>query len=214
MNPNKPSLLWRTYAFVMRRLKPILVLNHVTTRPLQPEPTFQALPGITIRFASREELAKACQRNDLPLSEAWLDESFKRGDLCTAAFEGERIVGFTWNSTSTAPHVDGMWVEFKPPYRYGYKSFTCEDYRGKRINNALLEYSDRYYIEHGWTHSIGFVETHNFSSIRSSTRNPGRKFVGKAGYIKVFGKVFSFRTLSVKKLGFRFVLNGPGEQQS
>ena len=134
-----------------------------------------------------------------------VDDSLDRGDICSAAYDDGRLIGYAWNAYQRGPHTDDIWIEFQKPHRYGYKSFVLPEYRGRRISNGMAPHSDADSIKLGYTRAISFVETHNYKSIRANCRHPGRTFEGVAGYLRLFGKVIPFRSPRVKRLGFRFV---------
>jgi GNAT superfamily N-acetyltransferase len=208
--PFPPTWAARPWGSIMRRIRPWLYLAHVTTRPLYEIPRLLPPEGIEVRYPTREELHDAADRGDMMLDKQRVDDSLARGDLCSVAFDGKKLIGYAWNAFRTAPHVDDIWIEFQAPYRYGYKSFVLPEYRGRRISNGTAPHSDADSIRQGFTHAISFVETHNYKSIRANCRHPGRRFEGIAGYFRLFGKVFPFRSPPVKRLGFRFI--PPGER--
>lgn len=203
--PFPPTWAERPWGAIMRRVRPWFYLAHVTTRPLFEVPRLVPPDDIEVRYPTREELHAAAENDEMLLDKARLDESLDRGDLCTAAFDGDRMVGYAWNAFRTAPHIDDIWIEFREPFRYGYKSFVLPEYRGRRISNGMAPHTDADSIKRGYTRAISFVDTHNYKSIRSSCRHPGRTFEGVAGYFRLFGKVIPFRSPAVKRLGFRFV---------
>jgi len=203
--PFPPSWAERPWGSLMRRIRPRLYFAHVTTRPLFEAPRLLPPEGIEVRYPTREELQAAAGRGDMMLDGPRLDDALARGDLCSAAFDGNRMIGYAWSAFRTAPHIDDIWIEFQPPYRYGYKSFVLPEYRGRRVSNGMATQSDADSIERGFTHAISFVETHNYKSIRATCRHPGRRFEGIAGYFRLFGKVIPFRSPAVKRLGFRFI---------
>lgn len=203
---NVAPVTWRkkSYRAVMRRARPWFFLAHVTVRPLQADPLIQPPPGIEIRDATQKELMSAAQEPDMLLNPGRINEALGRGDVCTAAFDGTKMVGYTWISFGRTSQGQEVGIDFSPPYRYGYKSFVRPEYRGRRINNALALSSDAYCIDRGFHQAIAYVETHNYASIQSSRRQIGRVFVGLAGYLTCLGRTFTFRTPAVRKLGFRF----------
>ena len=98
-----------------------------------------------------------------------------------------------WRSTSLAPHTDKISVQARKPYRYGYKALTLPEYRGRHLPEYLAPISSQHYVERGYPWSVGFVETYNFASRKSELRR-GSRPVGYAGYLTLFGRVFTFRT--------------------
>ena len=98
-----------------------------------------------------------------------------------------------------------MWVDFNVDAVYGYDSFTLPAYRGKHIMPSLWAFSDKYVSDKGKTLRIAYVDTDNYPSLRAGIR-AGYPVVGYAGFIYLFGKLFSFRTPGAKKHGFRFFM--------
>ncbi|HEX2482149.1 MAG TPA: hypothetical protein VHQ69_09735 [Methylomirabilota bacterium] len=72
-----------------------------------------------------------------------------RGDLCVAAFEGERLIAYVWRAFGSTPAEDGLWITVPKPARYGYKSFTRPEYRGRHIQQVLSFSTDRLCFERG-----------------------------------------------------------------
>lgn len=111
---------------------------------------------------------------------------------------------YTWRSFTTAPHVDGLWVAFERPVRYGYKAFTHPDYRGRHLQDLVSYHTDALSLDRGFRDALSIIEAHNFASIASDKRR-GNRIVGWAGYIKAFGPVFPFRSPGARRYTFRFV---------
>ena len=190
---------------VAMRFKRWLTLCRIHTRVLDQPAREPLLPkGFSVRVTSREELLRAAQDPVMGLNPANVDAALQRGDLCAATFDGDRMVAYVWRSFSTAPHADGLWVTFERPYRYGYKGFTHPDYRGQHLRDAPVFLTDRLCVERGFTHALAFVELGNLPSIAQDQRRDNR-VVGWAGYFKLFGRVYPFRTPGARRHTFRFV---------
>jgi hypothetical protein len=180
-----------------------LVLCRVMVRT--PDPAKQparSAGGCALRMATLDELLRAAREPELGLNAHDVRIALQRGELCVAAFDGERMIGYVWRAlmpTRWAPHV---WVEFSKPYRYGRKGMTLADYRGRHIANALSLFMDRYCLDQGYLHIISMIETHNFSSIEATKYRP-RTFVGFAGYLTWRGRHYPFRTPGVRRHNFR-----------
>ena len=119
-----------------------------------------------------------------------------------ATFVGERLAAFGWVGYSGVPHQRDIWVEFAPGYRYNYKSFTHRDFRGQHLRGSFGALAVRDQAE-GTTHSICFVESHNFSSTQAELRTGGTR-IGFAGYVRVFGRPRCFHSPGARRAGFRF----------
>lgn len=192
------------YKRVMLGLRPWLVLCEVHSRPLSYDPPPSPPEGFEVRVATEAELLAAVDNPELGLSEAFVRSAFERGDMCVATFQGDRIVAQLWRSFTCAPHNDGLWVRFRKPHRYGYKAYTAPEFRGRHLQDPMSSYLDRYSIDRGYTHTIGFVETHNYPSLASDKRR-GHRCLGYVGYVKLFGRVFPFSSRGARAVGFGFV---------
>jgi hypothetical protein len=198
------GLFHAIYHGIMRRLRTRLAVCRVHVRPLSSASTSpEPIEGITVRVATHSELLRGAEQMPDQLDAESIAAALGRGDLCVAAFEGCRMVAFVWRSFSTAPYSDGLWVAFEKPYRYGYKAFTRPEYRGRRLQNPIALLTDELCVERGHGYAIGVVDTHNYPSIASDASR-GNRLVGFAGYVKVFGRAYPFRSFGARKHRFRF----------
>jgi GNAT superfamily N-acetyltransferase len=195
------ATLW---ARLMRSLHRWIVLCRIQARDLPHgrAPT-ELEGGFTLRVASVAELERTARELPEQLSHEFVAAATSRGDLCFAVFQGERILAWVWRSFSVAPHADGLWVRVDPPNCYSYKSYTRREFRGQRLIGRLTLYADQVCRDRGCEHTVGFIETHNYASIRANTRLGSRR-VGYAGYLKVLGRSYAFRTPGVVPHSFRF----------
>ena len=167
------------------------------------------VPGIELRIASRDELLAASTDPALTLVPESIEAALKRGDLCVAAFEGERLIAYVWRAFGPTPAENGLWITFPKPLRYGYKAFTRPEYRGRRIQQALLRSTDRVCLERGFTHGFSYIATNNYPSLAANLR-PGNRVAGYLGYVKWFGWRLPFRTPGARHFGVRFFVPPQG----
>jgi hypothetical protein len=120
--------------------------------------------------------------------------------MAFGAFEGDRLVGYTWRTFTTAPDRDGLWARVNHPYQYSYKAFTRRSHRGKRIHVAITFLADAYLLGRGYVFEVGYMEITNFSSI-GVANFLGRQGIGYAGYVRWFGRLLLSRTPAVRKIG-------------
>ena len=179
-----------------------LHLYRVVSRPLGHEPS---PPGrIDYRLMDERELLPHFEDPDLELFEPHVRSAFARGDLCVGALEGELLVGYQWLAFGPTPHTDGVWVDFAPEARYGYKQFVRPEYRGSRIAAALSAYGDPWCRRRGCSRTVAFIDLSNDASRRAAAR-VGAKTVGYAGYLTVFNTFIGVRSAGAKASGFRFI---------
>jgi len=190
----------------MRGVHPWFMLSRVLVRSMQTQIDQDEVPeGILIRKADRSDLLAALQYWPASaLSSSFIHAASERGDICIAAFWENRLVAFVWRSFTTAPHTPDIYVEVQPPYWYTYKMMTHPEFRGEGLGGMLTRFGDRFCAGSDCHSGVGFIETHNYSSLRANMKI-GSRCVGFAGYIKIFGRPFTFRTRGVVAHTFRFV---------
>jgi hypothetical protein len=163
----------------------------------------EAGDAIEFRILEWDELFRHANDPELDLDESFLHAAKERGDLCVGAFDGQRLVAYIWRAFGPTPAEDGLWVRFRRPYRYGYKSLTRPEYRGRHIQSAMAPTTDAVLLERGYTHAIGYVALHNLSSRRSALRH-GNRAIGYAGYVRALGRAWTFESPGAKRHGFAF----------
>lgn len=192
------------YSRFMNGIRPWLVVCRINVVDLDANAHVRALPdGLTMRQATHEDLLAAVEESPTHFNKEFIEERTAKGDFCVGAFDGRQMVSWAWVALETAPHIEGLGVKVAAPYSYGYKWFTKPEYRGKDIIARITELRDKLSAETGCTHNVGFIETHNYASLTSSSRLGGR-CVGHAGYFNLFGRLYPFRTPGVVKHTFRF----------
>jgi GNAT superfamily N-acetyltransferase len=194
-------------ANIMKRLQVHLGLSafHVLARPLADAASCDAhVPdGMRCRQLAEDELLSHCWDRELELPEKSARAAFARGDVCVAAMEGERLVGYAWQAFGATPESNGVWLDFAPQLRYSYRHFVRPADRGRRVAAALLAAGDALCRERGRTGSVMLVHIHNRASLRSCER-AGARMAGFAAYLKVFGRVLCWYSPGAKALGLRF----------
>ncbi|HTK98333.1 MAG TPA: hypothetical protein VL379_09940 [Pseudomonadales bacterium] len=193
--------LWPSlYQRLMGRARRWLVLSRVQLRvqDLGLTDPAAALQGCSVRLATRDELMEAARDPDFDLVPADVEAALARGDICAAAFDGDRMVSYVWRSFSSAKYGDDLWVEIRKPYRYGYKGYTVPEYRGRHLQNSVALFTDDLCVARGHTHALSLIETHNFSSVQSESRRHSI-LVGWVGYFKILGRTYPFRSPGARK---------------
>jgi hypothetical protein len=164
--------------------------------PLKPEPP----NGIRLCLLRSEELLEAAADPELDLDPDFIRAAVAQGDVVVGAFEGARLVAYSWSTFVAAPFYEDLWVGVEQPYRYIYKSLTRPSHRARRIYIAIMRFADAYFLDRDCAGEIGFTNIANLASL-GSQKSLGRRKVGYTGYMKLFGQCFSFRTPAVKRLG-------------
>ena len=172
--------------------------------------THQAGDQIEMRIVEWDELFRYADDPAMELDGAFLRDAKARGDICVGAFDEGRLVAYIWRAFQPLPAADGFWVRFDPPNRYGYNAFTLPSHRGKHLQGALAPATDPLLTERGYTHAIGYIESHNFASIRSALRQDNVR-IGYAGSISLMGRRRTFSSKGARQQGFFFFDPGASE---
>ncbi len=200
--------IFRTfYYFVMECVKRYFgfVLCAIAARPLRIVP---ALPNADLtreyRLLTESELIEFSSDPEVDMNAEKMKSNFAKGDICVGAIENGELIAYLWSACSPTKHVENLYVDFGPKARYLYKGFTRPAYRGQRIQSMLSSLADDLSPKDR-THSITFIETHNYASIHTAKYH-GNKIIGYAGYWKLFGRYIVFHSRGARKLGFRFFI--------
>jgi hypothetical protein len=163
--------------------------------------------GVSIRAATPDDLDRAVTELRGQLDPGFIAAARARGDVCLAAFHAERMIAYVWRSFTMAPHADGLWVRIDPPYWYTYKMYTHADFRGQRLSGLLTLLGDTVCADRGRIRGVGFIEIGNTASLRANLRL-GSRVVGYAGYVRLLGRAYPFRTPGAASSTFRFCRHG------
>lgn len=141
----------------------------------------------------------------LNLGEAFVRAAFSKGDACSAVFLNGGLISYNWFAFTPTHDAHGVFADFSPKHRYGYKAFTLPEFRGRHVIRLFKEYSDGYCVQRGRVFTIAFIEIGNDSSIRYALAT-GYRRIGFAGYLKLGFLFIPFRTAGVRAEGFRFFM--------
>jgi hypothetical protein len=177
-------------------------------RPLKArQNTAPTKPGITFRKLTATELLEAAADPDLDLDldPQFIRDATTRGDLAWGVLEQGRLVSYTWRASSQAPFMDGVWVRVPAPFQYGYKSYTLPSHRGQGLYPATGRVADQQSLELGYPAMLHLVDISNIASLRAANQL-GSKTAGYAGYLKMFGRTFTFRSPGARSIGVELYL--------
>ena len=163
--------------------------------------------SVQTQIASYELLTPYFDDPSYGFNEHAISRNFARGDVCVVTFLNDRLAAYSWVRYKPVEISGSLWANFDPGHRYNVWGYTHPDFRGRHIRGSFgaLDELDRKYAI---THTISYIGTHNFSSLKAEARHGG-EIIGIAGYVKVFGRFVSFRSSGVKRYGFKFCYSNP-----
>lgn len=178
-----------------------LHLWSVQTRPIYPkfEMPHEHAERFTFRRLDLDDALAAARDPALLLPEEFVRAALSRGDICVGAYDGDRLVAYTWRTLTCAPVTDTVQIRLlRKSTRYGYKALVLPAYRGMRLNHSVARFWDHNFLAMGVDHDVGYVALHNLASMRSTFRDPNRKRIGYAGFLQIGDRYWSFRTRGVR----------------
>lgn len=155
------------------------------------------LPDITIQrvLAKDVDLLTQMERMGQYLNTYhWLMDRLNQGDVCYAACQRARLVGYLWISIHQfiVPHL-GRQFMVNPDEIYYYDAFTIPEYRGKGINPALAQYSSiEASREYGRVYGLYYVQAENRSSLKVMEKI-GAVRGARVGRVDLWGLRFYYR---------------------
>ena len=202
------ALLW-LLAKVMARVSSVRMLLISVHRPEGlPADDCPAPAGIDIRVLQAGEVGALCGTDGIQVDADFLRSAAQRRDECTAAFDGARLVSFSWNSTTLAPLSAGWLVGAGPQCVYGYKTATLPDYRGRGLSTCLILHQHREAFANGKI-VVAYTDATNDRALVSAARL-GRP---RIGLVVMWGKGADIRmwiSPTARQVGFT-IRRDPGE---
>lgn len=177
-------------------------LLRVLVRPLDGLPPVKVKhPHLRYAVLPQAEILEWCKDPELDLDATRVRAACERGDICVGVSEYGQPVGYVWFAFDTAPHIHGVWVQFRRFARYFYKSFIRPSHRGRQISPELYRRAAELCPRRGRSMDVLVIDVDNARSMGAS-RSAGHVCIGYAGFISLFGRLLPFRTPGTARFGF------------
>jgi hypothetical protein len=192
----------RLYAALLRRLARWFGIKvfWVYGRPLAADQDVPACLNDDYSFAqmSETELMRYADDPVFQLPRDFVRAAVASGDPCFGVLYRGRLVAYRWYGlTGSTPCDEGLLIRYaEPGCVYGYKAFTHPEHRGRRLHLYTMKESDSRLMDRGFTRAVGYIETHNFASLRNNSRLRGVQTIGWVVTLRILGR--------------RLVINSPG----
>ncbi len=204
LNVRRYGLANTLYDLTLRTANSVVlckVLRGVSIERVEPE--FLNCPGkYTPRFLSESLIRDLARSPENEMPEGFVEEALGKGDECYGICDGDRLAAYGWYSHKpTRMEPSDLLLHFNDEYVYMYKGFTHERYRGERLHAIGMTMALKEYLAKGFKGLVSYVESNNFSSLKSCFRMGYIQF-GSVYVVKVFGRYASYRTGGCDKFGF------------
>jgi hypothetical protein len=135
------------------------------------------------RFFEPAELESFAKDPENELTAEFMRSAFARGDRCFGFVVDGALASYGWYSTKQTEAGEGLVLHFDPSYVYMYKGFTHPKFRGQRLHAIGMAAALAAYANEGAKGLISYVDSTNFSSLKSCYRM-GYKTFGRVGILK------------------------------
>jgi len=188
----------------LNRLMFLKVLRAVMIATPDPK-ALERRPEYRYGFLSRALVLSFAMDPQYEMSEAFLRGALAKNDQCYGIVDGETLASYGWYSTKpTVALTDDLELRFDPTYVYMYKGFTHERYRGQRLHAAGMALALQEYRAEGSKGIVSYVESNNFSSLKSCYRM-GYEGFGQIVVLRANGHYFIQSSRGCKARGFILV---------
>ncbi len=144
-------------------------------------------PPMEWRLLDASQLRDFANDPQCDITKAFLDSAIEKGDECLAIFDGQLLASYGWYSRQPTETSDDLTLFFNSEYVYMYKGFTHPEYRGKRLHAIGMNLALREYLSRGYKGLVSYVESNNFSSLKSVYRL-GYQDIGLIAAWKLLGR--------------------------
>jgi len=146
--------------------------------------------------------------NELPGS--FLDEALSKDDECYGLLAGEALAAYGWYSRRPT-RIDPPDIVLHPGdrYVYMYKGFTHPGHRGRRLHAIGMTLALQHYLSKGYDGLVSYVESNNFSSLKSVSRM-GYETFGAVYVLKLCGVYCMHASAGFQERGVRIEPAWPG----
>jgi hypothetical protein len=166
-------------------------------------------------FLDQAMLMEFAGRPEYELSTNFLNQALEKGDECYGFLDGNVLAAYGWYSnTPTRINPADLVLHFDRRYIYMYKGFTHALYRGRRLYAIGMSRALEAYLARGYKGLVCYVESNNFSSLKSCYRMGYADF-GRLYVARVCNRYFLHSDAGCRHCEFELEwLRPPGQQET
>jgi len=166
--------------FVFLKVLRVIAISEIPTKPALP-------PNFRFEHIPVGEVARLSQNPEYALHPRLLHEMARGNNTCFGIYDGRTLANYMFVFVTPALMTDELEVAFGPRYAYLCAAFTHPRYRGLHVNSLGVDLGVREYLTRGFREILAYVESNNFSSLKSFARC-GWRTVGTVHILRLFGR--------------------------
>jgi hypothetical protein len=170
--------------FLFFRVLRVIALSEITSDDLLP-PQYRFSP-IPI-----DELKTLSDNNEYGINPILIEEVQQGPNVCFGIYDGHTVANyfFVFVNPIRVRMTEHLEISFGSRYAYLCAAFTHANYRGLRMNSVGSLLAAKRYFSRGFKELLAYVESNNFSSLRSFQR-VGWRTIGTVRIVRIFGRYF------------------------
>jgi len=220
------NLIWYTIRQDVKNLGALKTLYDITIRVINRFLFFKVLRcmlidsvnpqylgsanGYQYTFLDEDRLLTFAENKEYGLSKEFVRRASMKGDECHGILDGAALASYGWYSNKSTEVAFGpasnegedLRLHFSSDYMYMYNGYTHDSYRGQRLHAIGMTRALKEYLGKGFKGLVSYVESNNYSSLKSVYRMGYRDF-GKIYILRIFGKHIIYSSKGCKKYQFR-----------
>jgi hypothetical protein len=160
--------------------------------------------GFLFREMSLDEFRAFSKDPEYEIGPILIEELCRNGNKCFGLFDSDgALANYVLMYVSSAHMNKDLEVSFDEGYAYLCMTFTHPRYRGLHLSSVGVGLAAQRFLDMGYG-LLAYVESHNFSSLRSLSRIGWRE-VGSVFVVRCLGRYFIHATSGCKPYGFRLM---------
>ena len=126
----------------------------------------------------------------------------EKGDRCILALYNNKIIGYMWTMKDAMELTQAKYISLSKDRAHLYKGYVLNEFRGRRVHQAMYNYSVEMLKKEGKRFIISVVDTDNTSSLKTKTGSEF-KIVGYLVHVRFFGFKYDY----IKKNELHYLQN-------
>jgi hypothetical protein len=151
---------------------------------------------------SPEQFQAIALNREYEIPHRLVQEMSQRGNICYGIFDNGVLANYVLMYSSSARITEDLIVCFDSSYGYLCNTFTHPQFRGEHLSSIGVALASNQFFGRGFQELLAYVESHNFSSLKSLYRI-GWRDVDTIYVVRLLGRYFIRTGSACRRYGFR-----------